>query len=73
MYITSIYTVYMSVIVTRVCIRHRLLVTKMKKVFEEVMLVDGTRTMDGTTIQKTFKAAEFLVKFIMKSRTIYDE
>ena len=45
----------------------------MKYVFEEVMLVDGTRTMKPATIQKTFKAAEFLIKFIMKSRSIYDE
>ena len=52
---------------------HRLLVSKMKYVFEQVMLVDGTRSMKQATIQKTFKAAEFLVKFIMKSRAIYDE
>lgn len=45
----------------------------MKHVFEEVMLVDGTRTMKQATILKTVKAAEFLVKFIMKSRSIYDE
>ena len=52
---------------------HRLLVAKMKHVFEQVMLVDGTRHMKPETIQKTFKAAEFLVKFIMKSRALYDE
>ena len=51
----------------------RLLVAKMKHVFEEALLVGGTRVMKQTTILKTFKAAEFLVKFIMKSRTIYDE
>ena len=51
----------------------RLLVAKMKHVFEEAILVGGTRRMKQTTIQKTFKAAEFLVKFIMKSRAIYDE
>ena len=52
---------------------HRLLVAKMKYVFEQVMLVDGTRKMKSSTVQKTFKAAEFLIKFIMKSRAIYDE
>jgi hypothetical protein len=52
---------------------HTLLVAKMKHVFEQVMLVDGTRTMKQATILKTFKAAEFLIKFIMKSRSIYDE
>lgn len=52
---------------------HTHLVAKMKNVFEQVMLVDGTRRMRGDIIQKTFKAAEFLVKFIMKSRALYDQ
>ena len=51
----------------------RLLVVRMKYVFEQVMLVDGTRKMKPETIQKTFKAAEFLLKFIMKSRALYDQ
>ena len=45
----------------------------MKYVFEQVMLVDGTRKMRGDIIQKTLKAAEFLIKFIIKSRTLYEE
>ena len=45
----------------------------MKYVFEQVMLVDGTRKMRGDIIQKTLKAAEFLIKFIIKSRALYEE
>ena len=45
----------------------------MKYVFEQVMLVDGTRKLRGDIIQKTLKAAEFLIKFIIKSRALYDE
>lgn len=53
---------------------HSHLVAKMKNVFEQVMMVDGQRRkMRGDIIQKTFKAAEFLIKFIMKSRTLYDK
>lgn len=52
---------------------HAHLVTKMKNVFEQVMMVDGQRRMRGDIIQKTFKAAEFLIKFIMKSRALYDK
>lgn len=53
------------------CLSH--LVARMKYVFEQVMLVDGTRKMRGDIIQKTLKAAEFLIKFIIKSRALYDE
>ena len=55
-----------------VCVCDRLLVKKTKHVFEQVMLVDGSRHMSQEMIQKTFKAAEFLIKFIMKSRSLYD-
>ena len=51
----------------------RHLVARMKYVFEQVMLVDGTRKMRGDIIQKTLKAAEFLIKFIIKSRALYEE
>ena len=49
------------------------LVARMKYVFEQVMLVDGTRKMRGDIIQKTLKAAEFLIKFIIKSRALYEQ
>ncbi len=49
------------------------LVSKMKYVFEQVMVVDGTRRLRGDMIQKTLKAAEFLIKFIMKSRVLYEQ
>lgn len=45
----------------------------MKYVFEQVMVVDGTRRLRGEMIQKTLKAAEFLIKFIMKSRVLYEQ
>ena len=38
-----------------VCCVSSHLVAKMKNVFEQVMLVDGTRRMRGDIIQKTFK------------------
>jgi len=52
---------------------HIHLVAKMKRVFEQVMLVDGSRRMRGDIISKTLKAAEFLFKFIMRSRVLYEQ
>lgn len=51
----------------------RHLVAKMKWVFDQVMILDGNRKLRGEIIQKTLKAAEFLIKFIMKSRALYNQ
>ena len=37
---------------------HSHLVAKMRRVFEQVMLVDGTRRMRGDIIQKTLKVSD---------------
>ncbi|XP_064383161.1 dedicator of cytokinesis protein 1-like [Halichondria panicea] len=52
---------------------HSHLVAKMKWVFDQVMILDGGRRLRGDIIQKTLKAAEFLVKFIMKSRALFEQ
>ena len=64
---------YTSGLFSSLILPHSHLVVKMKYVFEQVMLVDGTRRMRGEIIAKTLKAAEFLVKFVMKSRVLYEQ
>jgi hypothetical protein len=52
---------------------HFFLVKKMKHVFEQVMIMDSSkRTLNVYTINRTMKAAEFLFKFTMRSRHLYD-
>ncbi|XP_019859385.1 PREDICTED: dedicator of cytokinesis protein 1 isoform X1 [Amphimedon queenslandica] len=53
---------------------HTFLVKKMKYIFEQVMLMDNSkRKVEIQIINKTMKAAEFLFKFIMRSRYLYDQ
>lgn len=61
---------------------------KLHYVFEQVMITDGSRELPDTSIGKTFRvcytdwccyissplqAAEYLIKFIIQSRLIYDK
>ena len=64
---------YISLVWFMSALAYSHLVARMKYVFEQVMLVDGTRKMRGDIIQKTLKAAEFLIKFIIKSRALYEQ
>jgi hypothetical protein len=49
------------------------LMEKLKASFGEVMLPDKERKLDNDILVKTMKAAEYLVKFIVKSRQQYSD
>ena len=52
----------------------RFLVRKFKYITEQVMVMEpGKRKMDPKVIVQTMKAAEFLFKFMMRSRYLYDQ
>ena len=47
---------------------------KFKYVTEQVMVMEpGKRKLDSKVIVQTMKAAEFLFKFMMRSRLLYDQ
>ncbi|XP_065920842.1 dedicator of cytokinesis protein 1-like isoform X2 [Dysidea avara] len=51
---------------------HDKLMDKLRYVFQQVMVTDGTRQLADASIGKTFRAAEYLIKFIIQSRLLYD-